>query len=259
MNYYGSKWNAAEWIISHFPEHSIYVEVFGGSGAVLMQKPRTPREVINDIDGEIHNLYKVVRDNGPELKKLLELTPFSRTEYENSFNLDGSDLERARKLCVRAYMGIGNSCNRKTGMRIGTGSTTCTAKSWVSYFEALDDLTKRFQGVFIENSDYRELIRRYDTQDTLFYLDPPYVMATRSCAEQYKHDWKQNDHTEFLELLHDIKGKCVVSGYDHSSYDVLNWPKVNKDFKTQKRTTKTETLWLSPSAANGLKQISMAL
>lgn len=257
LNYYGSKWNAADWIMSHFPEHKIYVEVFGGSASILLQKQRTSREVVNDLDDEIFNLYRVVRNKGGALKRALSLTPFSRSEYNLAYKPAKGDVERARRACVRAYMGIGNSITRKSGIRIGTKSMTCTARSWQSYVESLDEIVERFRGVLIENDDYREVIRRYDTPDTLFYLDPPYVASTRSCWEQYKHDWADKDHIEFLDVIRGIKGMAVVSGYDHEFYDCLGWVRHQREFKTQKKTRKTETIWINDNAVKRTAQLEL--
>ncbi len=248
MNYYGSKWNAAEWVLSHFPEHEVYAEAFGGSAAILLKKPRSGREIINDLDSEIFNLYKVIRDSGNDLKELLKKTPFGREEFELSFQPSNEDIERARRLCVRAYFGIGNSAHHKTGMRIGTASHNCTAKSWVNYADSLDEIIERFRGVFIENGDYRELLRRYDTPETLFYLDPPYMPSTRTFPTNYKHDWKEEDHVEFLLNVSNLKGMAILSGYDHPSYDALGWKKVSKEMKSQKDAKKLEVLWISPNA-----------
>src|SRR6185312_12415259 len=126
LNYFGGKWNAGPWIISHFPDHEIYVEPFGGGASVLLQKPRSKREIINDIDLEIVNLYRVMRNAWPELERLLKLTPHSRVEYQDAYEDSNDMVEQARRTLVKSYFGIGYSQFHKgNGMRTSKTSGTC--------------------------------------------------------------------------------------------------------------------------------------
>src|SRR5947207_30368 len=120
LRYHGGKWMLAPWIISHFPNHRVYVEPFGGAASVLLQKSRCYAEVYNDLDSEIVNLFTIVRERGPELASALELTPFARDEYKHSFEIHPDPLEQARRTVIRSYCGFGsNSLCRsvKSGFR----------------------------------------------------------------------------------------------------------------------------------------------
>lgn len=173
INYFGAKWTCAEWIISHLPEHEIFVEVFGGSAAVLLQKDRSKREVVNDIDDEIVNLYRIVRDHGPRLKELCALTPHSRVEYERAREYTVDPIERARRTIVKSFFGIGDSLFQNNGFRMSKESNTCAAKSWENWWRALDLLIARFQGVLIESLDFQTVFEKYDTRGPCSTLTRP--------------------------------------------------------------------------------------
>jgi DNA adenine methylase len=257
MNYYGSKWNAAPWILSHFPEHKIYVEGFAGSAAILLNKKRSDREILNDKDDEIVNIFRMARERGSELQELLKLTPFARSEFYHSYDPTDDPLEQARRTLIKAFMGIGNSVFRKNGFRISKTSSTCTAKSWVNYADCFEEIIERLRGVLVENMDYVDLLLRYDDHSTLFYLDPPYVRETRKCTQDhYRHDFEDEEHLRFLESIKALKGMVIVSGYDHVIYDSLgpSWFKVGKEFHTQKGSFAQEVIWLNKACQKGRNQ-----
>lgn len=256
LNYYGGKWNAAAWIIENFPKHTVYVEPFFGGGSVLLQKPRSKREIVNDLDDEITNLFKCARDHGPALKAILKYTPYARTEYENCAELCKIPIEQARRTIVKSYMGIGDSItNTNNGFRQSKDANTCNAKSWTNYVDAFDELIERLQGVMIENRDYKKVMDYYDAPDTLFYLDPPYVRSTRNIKHTYTIDWTDEAHIELVEFLQDIKGMVVLSGYDSPIYESLSWRKVHKDFTTNAKGSRTETLWINHAADKEMAQL----
>lgn len=256
INYLGGKWNDAEWITSHFPEHEIYVEVFGGSAAVLLKKPRTNREIINDIDDEIVNLYKVVRDHGKELKRLCSLTPHSRIEYERAREFSIDPIERARRTIVKSYFGIGDSLSSRNGFRNSTKINTCVASSWKSWWVQALELTERFQCVTLECLDFTDLISKYDSPTTLFYLDPPYVMKTRNQKHGYKHDFTEADHDRLLHTIQGLKGFTILSGYNSETYQKLKWRRVERTSQTQVGSA-TECLWLCPRTVRSEKQLTL--
>lgn len=259
LNYYGGKWNAAEWIISHFPKHKIYVEVFGGGASVLLQKERSPREVLNDLDDEIVNLYQVVRDQGEELKRVCELTPHARVEYKLAREKSDNPIEQARRTIIKSYFGIGDSIQNKTGFRFSRESNICVASSWNTWSEQLDWILARFKGVTVENLDYKDLLKKYDSPDTLFYLDPPYVKSTRNKKHSYRHDFHDLDHFAMIDAVKEISGFSVISGYKHPIYDRLGWKEISKEFKTQKHSFGVETLWLCPKTINAQSQLNFEL
>jgi DNA adenine methylase len=165
LRYHGGKWMLADWIISHFPKHRIYVEPYGGAGSVLLQKSRCYAEVYNDLDAEIVNVFRVMRDSEQAnlLRSQLELTPFSRIEYRLSFQVCDDPIEQARRSIMRSMMGFGSNalCREvKSGFRANSNRRgTTPARDWVNYPSLVDSFVERLRGVVIENKRAAEIIK----------------------------------------------------------------------------------------------------
>ncbi|MBT2773816.1 DNA adenine methylase [Halomonas sp. ISL-60] len=257
LRYHGGKWKLAEWIIQNLPKHRIYVEPFGGAASVLLKKPRSYAEVYNDLDGEIVNLFKVAREDGPELLQMLRLTPFSREEFKRSYISSGDPLEQARRTVVRSFMGFGsNSHNRATGFRANSNrSGTTPAGDWRNYPSALEQIIERLQGVVIENRDAIEVMQAHDGEQTVHYVDPPYVASTRDAGGDYRHEMTDKDHERLSESLSNMRGMVVLSGYQSDMYDDLyrGWRKVFRKAHADGARDRIEVMWLSPNCpTNGL-------
>ena len=263
MRWHGGKWRLAPWIISHFPEHRVYVEPFGGAGSVLLRKSRSYAEVYNDLDGEAVNLFRVVRDRGDELRELLELTPFARTEFIESYEPSSDPLEQARRTCARSFMGFGsNSHNRKTGFRSNSNRNgTTPAHDWANYPAALDAIIERLRGVVIECRDAKEVIAAHDSHETLIYVDPPYVAGTRDKGSDYKFEMSDSDHIDLAMFLSDAKGMVIVSGYESKIYDDIyrGWKKVTRAALADGARKRVEALWINEAAFSRLDNKQLAL
>ena len=254
IRYPGSKWRIADWIISHFPEgyeKMVYLEPFAGSGAVFYNKRPGAVETINDLDGDIVNLFRVLRDNPEELKRLLTLTPYSREEYDRSFEPCEDPLERARRYMVRTIQAIGAKMDGKCGWRnhkqMKIGGTAC---KWAGITDTIDAATKRLRGdtthlVQIESIDALRLIERYNNSDVLMYLDPPYVLDSRRSGKLYRHEMSDDDHRRLLELICRSKARIILSGYRCDMYDnaLCEWHKDTIESQTTSTEKATETLW----------------
>lgn len=226
--YIGGKSKIADWIISYFPPHRIYVEVFGGSGAVLLRKRRSEREVYNDIWDDIVCLFKTIRDRGDELKQYLRKTPFSRTVFEEyveklASRSYESDMEQAT--CVFYILRAGFSGERFSKTFITQAGREITYKNVTNN---LGLIVNRLQGVVIENMDFRELITKYDSPDTFFYCDSPYIDTTQDFYEEFT--FKDEDHEDLSRLLNNIEGKVIVSYYPHPKLE--EWYP-NRDWKRE--------------------------
>ena len=244
INWYGGKYYMAKDIIDLFPEHHMYVEGFGGAGHVLFKKERSNLEVYNDLHNGLYLIFKFLRENNEEFIRKLSLTPYSRVEFENSKNwmYEEDDVEKARKFYVRTMQSVasnGGWCYAKSKSRRGM----CQSVSrWLGNIEEnLMGAIERLKEVQIENLDIIELIKKYDKEDTLFYLDPPYISETRKQKKSYDFEMSNEQHKELVDVLINIKGKVVLSGYEHPIYDKLlenNWKKIYLgDFS--KRSQKT--------------------
>lgn len=247
INYFGGKWRLAPWIIAFFPEHKTYIEPFGGSLSVLLRKPRSKREIVNDIDGELVNLYRVARDQGAELKEKLRLTPHSRQEYRLSMESTDDPVEMARRTIVRCYFGIGDSFLwNHNAFRTSKESNTCVAASWENYYKAFDLIIERLAGVTIENLSYEKLFEKYDSPATLWYLDPPYMKETRTRKHAYREDWSDMSHNQFISHVKSLKGAVILSGYNSELYETefSSWVKSTKEATTNGGHKRTEFLWI---------------
>jgi DNA adenine methylase len=222
-----------------------------------LRKPRSYAEVYNDLDEEIVNLFRVLRDEtqARELVRLLRLTPFAREEYALSYVESDDPVEQARRTVMRAYMGFGTTLTSSvhTGFRASSRRLgTTPAHDWANFPDALEYSIDRLAGVVIENRDALQVIADHDGQDALHYVDPPYPHAARSdrwAGRAYRHEMTDAQHVELAELLHDVRGVVVLSGYDCELYDALyaGWAKVQRDAYADGARPRTETLWLSPA------------
>jgi DNA adenine methylase len=259
LRWHGGKWLLADWIISHFPRHRSYVEPYCGAASVLLRKTRSHDECINDLDGEIVNLFRVARDAGAELARVCALTPFSRDEFFRAYDLCDDPLERARRLVVRSFQGFGsNSATSVSGFRsLSRRSGGTPATDWQNWPEALMRTVDRLRGVVIENRPAIEVMRARDDAETLHYVDPPYVHVTRGTGsetgyrKQYRHEMSDTDHDELAAFLKTLKGGVVLSGYRSEIYDDLfsDWRRIDRATHADGARARVESLWLSPSVA----------
>lgn len=266
LRYHGGKFRLASWIISHFPAHQCYVEPFGGAASVLLKKPRSYAEVYNDLDGEIVNFFRVVRD--PEqcvqLIEALTLTPYARAEFELAFEDAADSVERARRIAVRAQMGF-CSCGAtksSTGFRSDTKRQYgTTMHNWNKYPSNLAAICQRLLGVLIENKPWQQVVAAHDAADTLFFIDPPYLHATRKIGHNkgyYRHEMTDIDHLDLLKSANAVQGMAIVSGYPSEMYrDMLaDWHMVTKSARASAfRGSKlsTEVLWFNPACVAAMK------
>jgi len=271
IRYHGSKFRLAPWVLQHFPPHTCYVEPFGGAAGVLMQKPRSYAEVYNDLDGDVVNLFRVLQgeDSRRQLIERLVLTPYSREEFELSWEAAEEPVERARRTIIRAQMGFGSAGATKgvTGFRIDTKRAYGTAQSlWVEYPEQVAAVGARLAGVLIENRPAIEVMQAHDGVETLHYVDPPYVHETRykgaTSGRYYRHEMDDQQHLELLSLLLELEGMVVLSGYPSELYTEMlpGW----KCFSTSARISagrgtgvRTECIWLNPACVRQVSQIGL--
>lgn len=251
LRYHGGKWLLSDWIISHFPEHKVYVEPFGGAMSVLLNKQRSYAEVYNDLDSEIVNVFAMLRDHGAELQSLLQLTPFARTELDIAYKPTTDLVEKARRTIIKSFMGFGSDAiKNKSGFRSNSNrSGTTPAHDWANYADCIQPLIDRLAGVVIENRKADLIIQQQDSEDTLFYIDPPYVHSTRASEnpKQYRFEMTDDDHRELAILLKSVKGKVVLSGYDSPLYKELygDWEQEMKESYADGAKKRVEVLYLN--------------
>jgi DNA adenine methylase len=267
----------AHWVIGHFPRHRAYVEAFGGAGSVLMKKRQSIVEVYNDLSDEMVNLFRVLRNRemSAELRRLLDLTPWSRSEWLSCYEPSGDIVEQARRtvvLCAQGHNPSKALNRRSNGWRSSSSGNHRLPQDFQAYTAALTLITDRLKGVLIENRPAEKVCRQHDRISTLHYLDPPYPGATRSTnnGNYYQHELRRMEqHEELAGWANDLRGMVVVSGYDCDEYDQWfggrGWKRVATTAttgaagggSTGKSTIATEVLWLNPLAASMQKQLGL--
>lgn len=248
LKYPGGKWIISEWIIAHFPRHKVYCEPYFGSGAVFFRKEPTYIETINDIDGNIVNLFHVCREQPEALARAIEFTPFSREEFINCHDMtDGDAVERARRTLVRYHQSFGTSNSSKNSWRnVQTYGGPRCATMWNNLPEIIIECCERLKNAQIENINALELIKRYDDENTLIYCDPPYPQGTRK-RKMYAHEMSDDEHAELLLTLQRSRSKVIISSYDNELYnDMLDgWRTDEKPTIAQMGRHRIEKIWMN--------------
>lgn len=256
FGWYGGKFNHLNWLLPLLPQATHYCEPFAGSAAVLLNRQPSSVETYNDIDGEVVNFFRVLRDRQEDLIRAIGLTPFSREELRIAVEEpidDLSELERARRFFVRARQvrtGLAQtaSAGRWAHCKLTSRAGMAGAVSrWLGSVEGLSEIVQRLLRVQIENATAIEVIQRYDSEETLFYCDPPYPHDSRGDIHAYGYEMTDNDHRELAEVLTNIKGKVALSGYRCELLDKLykDWNCVESPSKQclSVKQPRTEILW----------------
>jgi DNA adenine methylase len=230
FGWYGGKFSHLNWLLPLLPEAQHYCEPFAGSAAVLLNREPAPVETYNDIDGEVVNFFRVLRDQKDALIEAIGLTPFARAEFELAFSQPEpgiSDVERARRFFVLARQIRTGLAQRASAGRWAHCVLTSRAgmagavSRWLGSVEGLSEIVQRLLRVQIENSPAIEVIKRYDSDQTLFYCDPPYPHDSRGDNKAYAYEMSDHDHRELAEVLRHVRGKVAVSGYHGTLMDEL--------------------------------------
>lgn len=271
MRYHGGKWRLAPRLLAYFPPHDRYVEPFGGGAGVLLRKSRVgvKAEIYNDLDSQVVNVFRVLRDPvaAARLRELVELTPFSRVEFNLSYEDTDDPIEQARRTIGRSFMGFGTTHRRasRTGFRAAQiQRNTTSAGDWRTWPAQIVEYVDRLRGVVIECRPAIECIRQQDSATTLFYCDPPYPRSTRTSLRghgrkdgAYAHEMTDDDHRALARELRGISGMAVISGYACDLYDdelYPDWKRVTLKSMADGAKRRTEVLWLSPAAAQARRR-----
>ena len=253
LRWHGGKWRLAPWILSHFPEHRVYVEPYGGAGSVLMRKARSYAEIWNDLDQDLVTLFQVLRSERAEaLIRQTALTPYSRVEFERAYEKADDPVEIARRLLVRSCQGFGgNGAHKRTSFRAcSTRDYSIPSHDWSGMPAVISQVVDRLKGVIIECRPALKVMAQNDGPETLHFVDPPYLAETRGPGGDYAHELSDEDHDELLAFLKDLKGKVVLCGYPSEKYDTVleGWRRVTKTAWADGvncSKQRTEVLWMN--------------
>jgi DNA adenine methylase len=219
FGYFGGKYFMTDKIIPLFPKHKTYVEVFGGSGVILINKKPSNIEVYNDIDGELYNFFKVIADEKlfKKFQEKISLLPYSRQCYYEYRTMDISKLNITERAVRFWYLikSTRHSTYEYTGWKF---SVEANMPKRIKNIDKLSLIHSRLSNVYIDNLNFRKLIKNWDRPDTFFYLDPPYVASSRKSGG-YMFEMADEDHNDLIDILLNIKGKWLLSGYDNEIYN----------------------------------------
>ncbi len=250
FKYPGSKWSLAKWIISFFPEHHSYLEPFFGSGAVLFNKPRSNIETVNDLDGNVVNLFEWIRKDPERLAHEIYWIPYSRQVYNDAFASEPEDsFGKAVNFYIRLNMGHGFRTNgEKVGWKndVQGRERAYAALDWCRIPEKIMEAAERLRGVQIENRPAVELMQRFNSPKVLIYLDPPYVLGTRH-GKQYRYEMDDAAHAGLLDAALAHKGPVILSGYENPLYNdrLRGWHREEAVSYSQVASRKKEILWMN--------------
>jgi DNA adenine methylase len=228
FQYFGGKSKMVTKLLPLLPPHKVYVEPFCGAASLFFAKPPSPVEVLNDLNEDVVNVFRVLqnKETHEELRFRLMYTPYARAEFVRALEMRGqkdlTPVDRAWAFLVAQNMGFGGTVEKKAGSwgRVFISNQGCadTCNNWLMRLSMLDAWRWRLMMVQIDCRDALEVIRYWDSPDTLFYIDPPYISATRKDRDVYTYEMTDEQHKKLVELLLGIKGKAVVSGYEHPLY-----------------------------------------
>ncbi len=258
FGWYGGKYSHLDWILPLLPHTQHYCEPFGGSAAVLINREPAPVETYNDMDGELVNFFRVLRSQKEELIQAIGLTPFSREEFELAISgptAGVSDLERARRFFVRArQVRTGLAQTASTGrwahcLLTSRAGMAGAVSRWLGSVEDLPEIAQRLLRVQIEHGPAIEVINRYDSEETLFYCDPPYPHDSRTDLKAYAYEMTDDQHRQLAGVLHNVKGKVALSGYHSPLMKELygDWQCIEAPEKLvhSVKAPRTEVLWVN--------------
>lgn len=266
FGWYGGKFSHLDWLLPLLPQTTHYCEPFGGSAAVLLNREPSPVETYNDLDGEVVNFFRVLRDEKDALIEAIGLTPFSREEFDLAISGPKeklSNLERARRFYILARQVRTGLAQKASSGRWANCLLTSRAgmagavSRWLGAVDDLSEIAQRLLRVQIEHSPAIDVIERYDSEETLFYCDPPYPHGSRGDRNAYAYELTDDEHRKLSEVLHNVKGKVALSSYHCDLMDELysDWFYIEAPLKNchSVKTPRREVIWINYDPDKELK------
>ncbi len=256
VKWHGGKAYLARQIVSMLPAHETYVEPFAGGLSVLLNKPRSAREIVGDLNADLVGLYRCLQDHGRELIERLGAIPYEPGSFawslESGVN-DDSVTAAARFLVKHRFSrgGLGKTFAWSERLR---GGQPGDKNAWETILDELPRITARLEGVEVYHGAALDLIRRHDGADTLFYLDPPYLPESRTARKTYAHEMSSQDHSSLLAAIAGARGMIVLSGYHSTLYDraIGLWKRYETELPNnagqgRSKQRRVEVVWMNPA------------
>jgi DNA adenine methylase len=256
---HGGKYYLSKWIIENFPngyEDMVYCEPFCGGASVFLNKNSSLEEIINDIDGGVISIFKSIRDELTEFSSRIKRIKYTERSFKMAQNRAKKSFDDYVDHAINEYIlrrmsrgGLKKSfawSDRERGGQPGDEN------AWKTMSALLPIISERLQKTTIVNKNFMELMKIWDEEETLFYLDPPYLHETRSvkCDKIYEYELTTEDHLNLLHLANNARGKVIISGYHSSLYsrNLKNWKCIKKSISNHSSQSKTkqkriECLW----------------
>lgn len=221
FSYPGSKYSHLDWLLPLLPPTNVFVDVFGGSAAVLLNRAPSRYEIYNDINGHVVNFFRVLRDPAKTEALISQLrnTPYSREEFAEAHSECEDDVERARRFYIRARQSFSGKMGDRT-WDISIGPTAPKAHTWKRAVDGLGVVAERLREIHIEHARWRKVLETYDGPQTLFYIDPPYGDVSGNVTEAFGGVFGIAEHMDLSDAVKRLEGKVAVSGYA-GMYDAL--------------------------------------
>lgn len=251
---FGGKRYLASWIVNHFPDHHIYIEPFCGAANVLLNKPISSEEIINDLDNKTTLILKIIRDQPKEFVNYLSKINYSEENFQKA--LVKTDFKNEMEIALNEFVlrrmsrcGLKKAFSWSDRQR---GGKPGDVNAWETIIDYLPIISKRLENVYIFNKKAIEIIRAYNEKDVLCYCDPTYLPETRVSSNTYEYEMTEKDHIVLSDVLKSFRGKVVLSGYNSTLYQELykEWRLetkkiVNHASQKNKKEVKEECLWLN--------------
>lgn len=256
---HGGKYYLAAWVLENFPEnyHTMdYVEPFVGAGSVFLNKKPSEFEVINDIDQNLIQIWRALRDEPTAFISRLKRTNYAESSFNRVKNRDGDYkdyMEHAVTEFILRRMSRGGLKQAFAWSERKRGGIPGDVNAWNTIIEELPEIAQRCAKVNIFNKSAVDIIKAFDDDNSLIYCDPPYLHDTRTSKDSYEHELSTEDHVKLADTLNSCRGKVIISGYPSTLYSRLyhadlGWKCVKKSIanhasQSKTKTRKTECLW----------------
>jgi DNA adenine methylase len=240
----GTKYQMSNIINNNTVYTKRYIEPFGGSGIVMLRRKSVAVETYNDLNKNLTNFFRILREHKDYLINELEKYNYSQNDLEESLNrLENkkynTDLQNAVYFFISCCLTRPNTMPEtskesyfKSSIKSSNGNITKVCNTFNNRIEKLEKVKERFNKVQITNKDAFKLIKRHGGRDAMFYLDPPYI--SELWEGKYKHGLSRNKHKELLDLIKDKDGFYMISSYPNEIYNekLENWDKLTKEHKS---------------------------